>query len=229
VPFGALLDELAFGVAVISAGGRLIHANRTALLQLRACCGLRITGILVKPVSASDRPLWEGALAGAAHGKRCYVALGSGAGRLDVAILPMAPAGRPLEPRVALVFEKCASTRGLGLHFFAQNHGLTRTEQSVLTEISDGIRVSDVADRLGSSVHTTRTHLRNILRKTGESNLRCLMLRIGRLPPIGTQFASAGKAGDSMARDAGLFLGLASRVPRPAVRRNAMVCGAAVA
>lgn len=189
--FGALFDEFSFGVAVVDLGGNLLHASRAALMQLQASRGLRLAGGLVEAVSTVDAVAFRQALSGAAAGRRSYLVLGAPGARLDVAFLPVSPVGGIGTSAATLVFEKCAGSSGLGLYFFAQAYGLTRTEQFVLSELCEGISVVEVAQRKGSAVHTVRTHVRNILMKTNEANLRSLVRRVGLMPPIGARFAAA--------------------------------------
>ncbi len=199
LPLVALLDELSFGVAVVDVDARLAHASRAARMQLQAQRGLRIQAGRIEAETVADEPALSRALAAAVAGRRSYLAVGRASHRMDVAILPLDPIQTGGEAFVVLVFEKAAGSGGLGLYFFAQAYGLTRTEQSVLAELGDGVSVVDAARQLGSSVHTVRTHVRNILGKTGQPNLRGLTRRIGMLPPVGARFAIAHTCGEALA------------------------------
>jgi DNA-binding CsgD family transcriptional regulator len=206
---GALFDEFSFGVAIVGAGGSLIHASRAALMQLQACRGLRLARGVVEAVREHDVPGLRLALEGAVAGRRSYLVLGPTGARLDVAFVPTSIGGPGRQPAAALVFEKCVGSSGLGLYFFSQAYGLTRTEQLVLGELCEGISVVEVAKRKGSAVHTVRTHVRNILMKTEEANLRSLVRRIGLMPPIGARFAIAHARTDALGSS-----GTPAEVPR---------------
>ncbi len=196
-PLAALFDELSFGIAVVDLDGALLHASRAARMQLQARRGLRLAGEKLEAIFPEEAAALHKALAGAAAGRRCYLAFGRAADRLDVAVLPLdLPGSAP--SAAALVFEKSAGSGGLGLYFFAQAYGLTRCEQTVLNELCDGSSVIDAASRLGTSVHTSRTHVRNILQKTGQQNLRALIRRVGMLPPVGARFAIAHARGEAL-------------------------------
>lgn len=196
-PLAALFDELSFGIAVVDLDGTLLHASRAARMQLQARRGLRLAGEAIEAIFPEEAAALKKALAGAATGRRSYLAFGCGADRVDVAVLPLDLRGAA-RPAAALVFEKNDGSDGLGLYFFAQAYRLTRSEQSVLTELCDGSTVIDAAGRLGTSVHTSRTHVRNILQKTGQQNLRALIRRVGMLPPVGARFAIAHARGESL-------------------------------
>ena len=187
----ALFDELSFGVAVVDVAGRLLYASRSARMQLQSGCGLRLCGESVGAELPAEASALRKALEGATAGRRGYLTFGSDAGKLDVAVLPIESAGIDGVPSAALVFEKSAGCGGLALYFFARACRLTRSEQSVLAELCDGSSVIEAASRMGTSVHTSRTHVRNILVKTGQQNLRALIRRIGMLPPVGARFAIA--------------------------------------
>jgi DNA-binding CsgD family transcriptional regulator len=199
LPMAALFDELSFGVALVDRQGRLVHASRAARLQLQSQRGLRIVDDAVSAEAAAESAALQRALEGACNGRRSYLAFGGGASRLDVAILPIGDGGRDGMPMAAMVFEKSAGSGGLALYFFSQAYHLTRTEQAVLSELCDGASVVDAAKRLGSSVHTVRTHVRSILTKTGQQNLRALIRRVGMLPPVGARFAIAHARGEAVA------------------------------
>ena len=186
-----LLDELAFGLAIIDAQRHLLHASRAARQELAAMRGLRLHDGIIEATQADEAAALQKAVDAAQSGKRGYLMFGQGEQRGGVAILPLAePApGDPVE--VALVFEKAALGNDLGLYFFAQAYRLTRSEQKVLGVLSSGKSVVEVAGELKSSVHTTRTHVRGILVKTGQQSLRGLIKRLGMLPPVAMRIAGA--------------------------------------
>jgi hypothetical protein len=214
-----LLDELSFGVAIVDAQCRVVHATRAARMQLQAGRGLKLVAEAVETEVAADGAGLHRAVEAAVAGRRSYLAFGRSANKLDIAILPLDMAGAT--PMVALVFEKCAGSGGLGLYFFAQAYRLTRAEQSVLTELCDGTSVIEAANHLGSSVHTARTHVRNILVKTAQPNLRGLIRRIGMLPPVGARFAVAHVRGEGLARETG-----AASIPATPSRGRRAAAGA---
>ena len=50
-----------------------------------------------------------------------------------------------------------------------QLHGLTPAESEVLGRLTDGMRLSDIAEDLGVNIETVRTQLKSIFGKTGTS------------------------------------------------------------
>jgi DNA-binding CsgD family transcriptional regulator len=54
--------------------------------------------------------------------------------------------------------------------------GITRREKEIIALVSEGLANSDIAERVGISVRTVETHLRNIRRKTGAADRDALRL-----------------------------------------------------
>ena len=190
--WAALFDELAFGVAIVDARRRLLHASQAARAELGMRRGLRLASGVVEATLPRDSAALQKAIDGVQSGRRSYLAFGLDGGKSDIAVLPMPDTvpGGPVYS--ALVFEKSPQASGLGLYFFAQAYRLTRCEQRVLAALCDGLTVVDVAARLGCAVNTARTHVRNLLIKTGQQSLRALAGRIGMLPPVASRVAFGG-------------------------------------
>ncbi len=183
----AIMDELAYGIVTVDASRRLRYANRAGFAALHHERALRLDGGVIEAFDPADADALRRAVAAARAGKRGYLALGRTGRACDVAVLPTA--GEPGAPGdgAVLLFEKSASDAGLSLYFYGKAHQLTPAEQSVLDALGAGDSVGAVAHRLGSSEHTVRSHVRGILAKTGQANLRRLAARIGTLPPMCTR------------------------------------------
>ena len=200
LPILNLYDEFAFGIVVIGADGEILYASRTASMQMQAGRGIREADGHVRASDPGDQPALNKAIEGAIAGRRGYLSIGRSGGRLDAAVLPLQVGG---EDVAALVLEKAAGSNGLGLYFFSRAHGLTRSEQVILGHLCEGVTVIEVSRRVGSSVHTVRTHVRGILSKTGMPSLRSLVSRIGLLPPIGARFAIAHARDEALSQGGG--------------------------
>lgn len=186
-----LLDELAFGLAIVDAQRHLLHASRAARHNLAGMHGLRLIDGVIEATQPEEAATLQKAIDAAQSGKRGYLMFGQGEHRGGVAILPLGEPAPGYPVQVALVFEKAALGNDLGLHFFAQAYRLTRSEQAVLGVLSSGKSVVEVAGELKSSIHTARTHVRGILVKTGQQSLRGLIKRLGMLPPVAMRVAGA--------------------------------------
>ena len=180
----AIVDELAYGIVTVDASRRLRFANRAGFAALRHDHALRLAGGVIEAVDPGDAEALRHAVAAAGAGKRSYLALGHAGRACDVAVLPAAGEPGMAGDGAVLLFEKSASDAGLSLYFYGKAHRLTPAEQSVLDALGAGDSVGAVAHLLGSSEHTVRSHVRGILAKTGQPNLRRLAARIGTLPPM---------------------------------------------
>ncbi|HMV17898.1 MAG TPA: LuxR C-terminal-related transcriptional regulator [Zoogloea sp.] len=184
---GLLLDELAFGIAVLARDRTLIYASRTALAHFHPGGVLQILDDLVEAPNARDALLLQDALDDVQSGLRTYLSLGHGEHSVDVAILPLTGMVTDSGTPAAIVFEQSTQTAGLSLYFYARAHGLTRAEERILGALYNGASVDDVATRIGCTPNTARTHVRRVLEKTGQPTLRALTARLGRLPPMAGQ------------------------------------------
>ena len=186
----ALLDELAFGIAVVDSQRRLAHANRVARASFGAGCGLRLADSVLEATSNADAPALREALASALAGRRRYLSLGPDGAKACMAVLPLALDASHQAPLIALVFERDSRSSGLGMYFFARAHHISSAEERVLVALADGASVGEVAGQVGCAQNTARTHVRNLLQKTGLANLRMLVARLGRLPPVASRALS---------------------------------------
>jgi len=189
-----LLDCLSFGVAWVSPAGTLAGANAAARAHLNAGRALQLTSGLVAPVDQADLQSWNRSLQSAARGRRDFLTLCRRSAPFAISLLPVPEYGHERPGLVAMVFGALENRGGISLHFFGRSFGLTPAEQLVLDILSDGCSVAEAAKAIGCSVHTVRTHVRSILGKCAEPNLRKLLCRVGALPPVGAR--SGFGAGD---------------------------------
>lgn len=183
----ALLDEMAYGTAVCDLRGRLLHANQCAQLELRRARLIAVRDGGLHAVRANQADQLHAALARAGQGKRSLVTLKSSASSLILAVLPLrSPSCDPCAgpDRVALVFARAAVCDSLMMCFFARGHGLTLTEEQVLTSLCQGHSAPEVASQMGVAVSTVRSHVRNLCAKTRAKGVRDLVNQVAVLPPV---------------------------------------------
>lgn len=190
------LDELACGVIIIDAEGRMLHQNLAAHTVLaRGDCVAIDDGIITATHEPDARQLAD-ALAKAAQGKRSMIALGA-LSRTTVAVVPLqrqhAPAGdsaspgptaRPEPQRYALMFSRAGVCESLMLSFFSRAHQLTASEENILGLMCAGLTAPEMAVQLKVAEATVRTHVRNICAKTHSSGIRDVVKRLAVLPPL---------------------------------------------
>lgn len=180
----AVLDHLSLGVVLVNSGGEVVHANRAASQVIDQGDGLgvrnrRLITARRSQMRTLDR-LIEHAIA-TATGSSCADGVDAPGGAIAVQrpsmlrplVLLVAPlrietetqlGGRP----AAVVFvsdpeaEQESPTEAL-----TRLYGLTPAEARVVGNLLACETLSDVAERLGVSVATVRTHMRRIFEKTG--------------------------------------------------------------
>lgn len=180
-----VLDELAYGVAVATGEGELLHANQAARHELdrRRSLGLHNGRLRVR--LPDDAKVLQDALAKAVNGKRSLISLGSAeAGRVSLAVVPVRRDPEAGPAHAALLFSRPSVCGSLMLFFFARSHALTSTEENVLAILCQGYSAPQVAEQLHVAVSTVRSHVRSLCAKTRSSGVRELVNRVAMLPPV---------------------------------------------
>jgi DNA-binding CsgD family transcriptional regulator len=177
-----VLDELAYGVAVASAAGELLHANHAARHELGAERALWVHHGRLQAQSGADVRVLMDALARASCGKRSLVTLSAKRGAsLTLAAVPV---GRGTATQAALLFARPSVCESLMLCFFARSHSLTGAEENVLGILCQGYSAPQTARQLKVAVSTVRSHVRSLCAKTRSSGVRDLVSRVAMLPPV---------------------------------------------
>lgn len=174
-----LIENLAAGVFMLSGSGEVLRSNAAgeALLRRRmlsAAAGARLR--FADP--AADRAFVEalrGAAAGGASlgGKGVSIPLGLSNGAGHVAhLLPLSAATAEDDLRTrgaAMAVFICPANPDLirSLEVLTQTYELTGAERRVALALAEIGATPMIADALGVSVTTVRTHLRSLYRKTG--------------------------------------------------------------
>jgi DNA-binding CsgD family transcriptional regulator len=180
-----LVDEFAHGVLVISAQGRILHANQAARRELDHGVVLNANWGELKVLSSADAKAFQNALAKAQSGKRSLIKLSAkeDAG-FTLAVIPLNPqVGAPCE-RIALFLSRVGVCESGVFGAFARSHGLTRTEEQVLVFLCRCLSTPEIAIQMKVAVSTVRSHVRSLCNKTTSRGVRELVNRVAILPPI---------------------------------------------
>jgi DNA-binding CsgD family transcriptional regulator len=179
-----VLDELAYGVAVASAAGELLHANHAARHELGAERALWVHHGRLQAQSGGDVRTLMDALAKAAGGRRSLVTLSAKRGApLTLAAVPLGR-GDTGQTQAALLFARPSVCESLMLCFYARSHSLTCAEETVLGILCQGYSAPQTARQLNVAVSTVRSHVRSLCAKTRSSGVRDLVSRVAMLPPV---------------------------------------------
>lgn len=181
-----VMDELAYGVLLASVKGQLLHANQAARHELARRQVLSVhEGHLQTPDVAQARILQQ-ALAKAETGRRSLIALRSpNKARLSIAVVPLRGERPSGAATVALFFSRASVVDAVMLCFFARTHGLTPSEEQVLSILCQGYSAPEIAEQLNVAVSTVRSHVRSLCAKTHCNGVRALVGQVAVLPPIG--------------------------------------------
>ncbi len=181
-----LMNELAFGVVVVTLQGRLVQANQLARQELARCRLLGVADHQLKTANPDDARALQEALVKAGHGKRSLVSMPASGGSvaLTLAVLPLRADAGAMPTHAALIFSRASVCESLMLCFFARTHGLTSTEEHVLGILCQGYSAPEIAVQMKVAVSTVRSHVRSLCAKTRSSGVRELINRVAVLPPV---------------------------------------------
>jgi DNA-binding CsgD family transcriptional regulator len=176
--FGSVLDGIAAGIFLVDATGRLVHANTRGHAMIAQDSVLRaVAGRLVASQPDADQALRD-ACSAAASGDQCLDTRGISipirdSGQRYVAhVLPLTSGARRRTgagyEATAAVFVRSAELEApASPEVIAKLYRLTPSELRVLLALFDTNGVPEIAETLGISEATTKTHLRRLFEKTG--------------------------------------------------------------
>jgi DNA-binding CsgD family transcriptional regulator len=181
-----LLDRIATSVMIVSPGARLVYANSAGEKMLSDGQNIKIRNGELQSTypafAASLRTAFERAcsdddadIGNFGNG----IPLPGKDGQTAVCyVLPMGLSDRrrSLGPGHAAVFiSKAGVSLPPSLETLSALSGLTSREARIALMIADGATLAAAADALGISIHTMRTHIAHIFRKTGTNSQQSLM------------------------------------------------------
>jgi DNA-binding CsgD family transcriptional regulator/PAS domain-containing protein len=196
------LDGLAAGVFLTARDGRVVYMNRAAEKQIKAGTSVRLANhrlaptdsaaraALSKAIDRSARDDDDAAVDGRAGGHSVAVPDGMGGGYIAT-LLPIESGQRqgilaPFAASMAVFMQDPVQAPPMPGEAFARLHKLTGGELRVLLSLSQGLGGMEVADMLGISEATVRTHLQHMYSKTGTSRQSDLLrLLSNSAPPLG--------------------------------------------
>lgn len=189
-----VLDEIDYGMLLVTARGALRYANQLALNEVVCGGPLSLADGQVHARQAGDQGALLVALGDALHGRRRLITLGHNGSAVSVAVLPL-PCGEAdgSEPLALLVFGKRHSCEALTVDFYARTQGLTGAEARVLQALCAGEKPKEIARTLGVAISTVRSHICSIRQKTQTGSIRELVNRVTVLPPITSVIKTAGR------------------------------------
>jgi DNA-binding CsgD family transcriptional regulator len=180
----ATLDELDYGILLLSSGLSIAYVNYAAMVELDGTHPLQLVGGALRTRLLQDgAPLRNAVDQASTRGLRRLLTLGEREHQTSVSIVPLGHSG-PDAGAVLIVLGKSAVCESLSMEGYARAHGLTCAETRVLIELARGARPSDIACALGVAISTIRTQIGSVRTKTGAPSIRALLRQLSVLPPL---------------------------------------------
>jgi DNA-binding CsgD family transcriptional regulator len=194
----AALDRFSVGVAIVGEEGRVLHVNDAARRMLDDGSAIRtVNGRLSGATREATRELmraigaalsYDNATAAGATG--IGVPLPGSDGSLAAAhVVPLARSGAggaPARPAAAVFLSHASGHTQPDVTVIVQCYRLTPAERRLLVHLLVGETLLEAAELLGIRESTVRTHLSNLLAKTGTLRQADLIALVHRLtPPVG--------------------------------------------
>ena len=181
----ATLDELDYGMLLLTDDGLVLHANHVARVELDGVHPLQLVGRTLRARHPHDVVALHTALENAARrGLRRLLTLGDGTHRACVSVVPIGTGPACGEATTLLMLSKRQVCESLSVQGFARSHGLTPAETRVLVALCHGTPPGEVAAELGVGIATVRSQIGSVRQKTGAESIRALVRQVAVLPPL---------------------------------------------
>lgn len=185
----AVLDEVDYGLMLLSGSGLVVHANHAALRELVPGHALELRQRRLRARDTQDQPVLSEAIdAARIRGVRTLLNLGNEASGVGVSIvpLPLPLSARGAGNAVLLTLQRARIVETLSVGAFARARGLSQREEEVLAALCEGQRPTQIAEHLGVAVATVRSHIHNLKEKTQSRSMVELVKQVALLPPMVT-------------------------------------------
>ena len=181
----ATLDELDYGMLLLTDDGHALHANHVARIELDGHHPLQLIGRTLRARHPHDVVPLHTALQNAAlRGMRKLLTLGDSAHRACVSVVPLGAGQAAGEATTLLMLGKRQVCESLSVQGFARSHGLTPAETRVLVALCRGVPPVEIATELCVGIATVRSQIGSIRQKTGAESIRALVRQVAVLPPL---------------------------------------------
>ncbi len=208
--WAATLDEIDYGMLLLTDETHAVHVNHAAKLELDGDHPLHLVGRELHARRPKDaQPLQDALHNAACRGLRKLLTVGEGRHRVSISVVPLRPISGEGNGHATLVWlGKRDVCEPLSVQGYARCYGLTAAETRVLIELCSGARPGEAAATLGVKISTVRTQIGNIRLKTGAESIRALVRQVAVLPPmVGALRHGAGAAEDRPGSSAGALPG----------------------
>jgi DNA-binding CsgD family transcriptional regulator len=185
------LDELDYGMVLLSDGGQVLHVNHAARAELDGDHPLQLCGRELRARQPQDAAPLHDALQAARRGLRRLLTLGERHEAFTMSVVPLGSMTTGAPQATLLLLGKKQVCESLSVQWFARTHALTPAETRVLEALCQGLDPREVADMHGVGLATVRTQIGSIRAKTGAESIRALVRRVAVLPPMVSSLRAA--------------------------------------
>lgn len=189
------LDEIDYGILIVDAHRHILHANHQARQNLSNGPWLTAHGGQLAARTPSHQADIVNAIGRACKGGRSLVALSGNqppSVSSSIAFIPLEPGNDAQAAPVLVILCRTSVCEQLSLHFYAQNHGLTRSEEGILAALAQGLDVDEIAKTRNLTESTVRCYVKQLRIKTHSSSMRDLLGKISVLPPVVSAMKDSG-------------------------------------
>jgi DNA-binding NarL/FixJ family response regulator len=179
-----VFDEIDYGMLIIDAQGRILHANHLARHELANGRIIMSYGNSLLGSSAEFTSQIQQAMESTFRGQRKLLMLEAGEKELSLAFTPLS---HPLEadsPSVLVLLSRQSTCDNLAVRMFARSLNLSPSEESVLMGLCRGLQITEIAQQHGVAESTVRSQIKTLREKAGAPSIRRLLHRVNSLPPV---------------------------------------------
>lgn len=179
-----VFDEIDYGMLLIDAQGRILHANHLARHELANGRVIMSYGNSLLGSSAEFTSQIQQAMESSFRGQRKLLMMTVGDKELSLAFTPLS---HPLEadaPSVLVLLSRQSTCDNLAVRMFARSLNLSPSEESVLMGLCRGLQIAEIAKQHGVAESTVRSQIKTLREKAGAPSIRRLLHRVNSLPPV---------------------------------------------
>ncbi len=179
-----VFDEIDYGMLIIDAQGRILHANHLGRHELANGRIVMSYGNSLLGSNATLTAQIQQAMESSFRGQRKLLMLTEGDKELSLAFTPLS---HPLEadaPSVLVMMSRQNVCDNLAVRMFARTLNLSPSEESVLLGLCRGWQIAEIAKSHGVAESTIRSQIKTLREKANAPSIRRLLHRINSLPPV---------------------------------------------
>ena len=179
-----VFDEIDYGMLIIDAQGRILHANHLGRHELANGRIVMSYGNSLLGSNATLTAQIQQAMESSFRGQRKLLMLTEGDKELSLAFTPLSHQLEADAPSVLVMMSRQNVCDNLAVRMFARTLNLSPSEESVLLGLCRGWQIAEIAKSHGVAESTIRSQIKTLREKANAPSIRRLLHRINSLPPV---------------------------------------------